>query len=92
MSQEESEFWGKVKQGKKEKKWQNEKQSLDILRQRGIPFKILSEASAHYRVGDYDFWPTTGKFINQRTQEKGRGVFNLLKRLNYEPSQRAAGN
>ena len=78
---EEGEIWGEIKKERQEKKWQNEKKSLDILREKGIEFEVLSEESAHYRVGQFDFWPTTGKFYNQRTAEGGRGVFNLLKRL-----------
>lgn len=78
---EDGEMWAAVHEENKQKKLQNEKQSIAILRKRGIEFKMLSESSAHYRVGDFDFWPTTGKFYNQKTGERGRGVFTLLKKI-----------
>lgn len=74
-------MWGEIKKERQEKKWRNEKLSLDILRERRVEFEVLSEESAHYRVGQFDFWPTTGKFYNQRTGEGGRGVYNLLEKI-----------
>ena len=50
-----------------------------IERLNGIEFVVLSEECKHLRVGAFDFWPSTGKFYNQKTKHKGRGVFNLMK-------------
>lgn len=81
-SEEQLEFeadqWKGYKKERQEKRWQNEKQSLDLLRKNGIHFECLSESVGHYRVGQFDFWPTTGKFINRLTKEAGRGVFKLI--------------
>lgn len=35
-----------------------------------------------------DFWPGTGKWIARDTKRKGRGVFNLLKYIKGEQSER----
>ncbi|CAB4149906.1 hypothetical protein UFOVP558_47 [uncultured Caudovirales phage] len=65
---------------KKEKKKSNLHKSLFILDQAGIPYRMLSDT--HYRVGEWDFWPSTGLFINTRTKKRARGVFNLIKKFN----------
>lgn len=57
----------------------NRERSVLILEERGIEFTRFSES--HLRVGDFDFWPGTGLFINRKTKRDGRGVFNLLKKL-----------
>lgn len=31
-----------------------------------------------FNVGDFDFWPSTGLFINRITKNKGRGINKLL--------------
>ncbi len=64
-----------------EKRRRNEHTSIDLLKSQGIPFKIISAAAKHYRVGDFDFWPSTGKFYNPKTKEVGRGVFHLIKKV-----------
>lgn len=81
MSSDDSEMWAERKQQSKVKKLKNIIGSLYILEERKIEYKILNESLGHYRVIDFDFWPSTGKFYNQKTKEKGRGVFNLIKRL-----------
>lgn len=53
--------------------------SEDILIRRKIPFKKFNED--HFRVGEFDFWPATGLFIHIKTKKRGRGVFNLLKKI-----------
>lgn len=54
----------------------NLKNSLSILDEHGYTLEELSHC--HYRIGDIDFWPSTGKFYNLATGEKGRGVENLI--------------
>lgn len=41
----------------------------------------MSEIAGHYRIGDFDFWPSTGKYMERSTKKTGRGVFNILKKL-----------
>jgi hypothetical protein len=81
MSEEESEFWRKYKEAGKEKKAKNEEYSIWLLKDYGIKFEVLDVYSKHYKVGEFSFWPTTGKFYNPKTGEKGRGVKNLIKKL-----------
>ncbi len=73
------EIFSFLKEENKKKKVLNHKNSIKILEGKGIYFTKLSEY--HYRVGEYDFWPSTGKFLNRKTGTTGRGVFNLLKKL-----------
>ncbi len=79
--EDEGDFWRRFKEQKSKKKKKNVESSLSVLQKRGINYKTLSERSRHYRIGDWNFWPSTGKFHNQKTGVKGRGVFNLIKKL-----------
>lgn len=79
MSEEDSEMWREYREEGRKRRWSNDEKSIALLKQKGIPFKILNKDLSHYRVGDFDFWATTGKFYNQKTGKKGRGVFNLIK-------------
>ena len=74
---EQIEEWRQQKELAKKKKKQNIVNSISILNERGIKYIKFSET--HYRIGDYDFWPSTGKYWNKKINEKGRGIFNLLK-------------
>jgi len=73
------EIFADMKQESKERKAINRTGSEDILIQRGIPFKKFTED--HFRVGEWNFWPATGLFIHVTLNKRGRGVFNLIKRL-----------
>src|SRR5437868_15266330 len=44
-------------------------------------FKELSDFPYHWRIGSYDYWPTTSRFMNRETRYKGRGFENLLNKL-----------
>lgn len=71
------EIFKAYKEERREKKTLNAISSEDILIQRKVPFKKFT--CDHFRVGEYDFWPATGLFMNVKTKKRGRGVFNLLK-------------
>lgn len=75
---EDGEMWRAIHEDVKAKKRSNEKSSISLLIANNIPFKLLSADSSHYRVGDFDYWPTTGLFYNQKTKRKGRGVKKLI--------------
>lgn len=68
-----------LKEESKAKKLSNAESSRYMLLNSGIKFKDLSDT--HLRVGDFDFWPSTGLFINIKTKKRGRGVFNLIKKI-----------
>lgn len=44
-------------------------------------FDIQECTYCHYKIDGWDFWPTTGKFYNSKTDVKGRGVFDLIRKL-----------
>lgn len=60
----------------KKRKLQNHCRALEALRAHHIPIKILGPH--HYRVGRFDFWPSTGKYLNRETKKYGRGLMNLI--------------
>lgn len=72
-----SEYWEDRKSWLNEKKQNNLNQSIQIIENKNIEYKKLSDT--HYRVKNYDFYPTTGLYINITTKKRGRGVFNLIK-------------
>lgn len=76
---EDGEMWAEIRADSQKKRWENVEKSLQILYSKGFPVKVINEPTAHYRVEGWDFWPTTGKFYNSKTKQKGRGVFNLIK-------------
>ena len=51
----------------------------NFLKKHHIQFEQFTDA--HLRVGEWDFWPGTGKFKHMRTGESGRGIENLVKRV-----------
>lgn len=69
---------------KKAKKESNLQDSLATLRARGHSYTQLSDS--HFRVGGYDFWPSTGKWKRVGAKAGGRGILGLLVKL--EPKKR----
>lgn len=80
---EETEMWGDRRKERQEKKQSNHESSIAILKRSGIPFQTM-KGSVHYKIGKWNFWPSTGKFWNEETDQKGRGVFNLINKIRYE--------
>lgn len=78
---DEGEIWNAYKEGRRLKRWKNKEQSLDVLRANSIIAVELNASCAHYRVAEYDFWPTTGKWRNQKTGDAGRGVLLLIAKI-----------
>ena len=66
------------------KRGDNKTRSTELLKERGINFQSNNHG-VHLVVRHndviYDFYPSTGLYINRATKKKGRGVFNLLKKL-----------
>lgn len=60
--------------------------SLDILDRNEIDYKILSKNGPHILVEEFDYWASTGLFINRKTKKRGRGIFNLLRIINESKS------
>ena len=55
--------------------------SLKSLRDAGIEYQDIGSA---LRIGDFDFWPTTGAFFNRKTRESNCGVKELIKIIKNE--------
>lgn len=77
--QEEQVDWAEYKKERREKKKQNLEYTTALLNKRKIEYQVLNPSYGHYRIGEYDLWATTGKFLHRPTGETGRGIFNLLK-------------
>lgn len=69
---------------KKDKKQSNLEFSTNKLKEENIHF-TSHNSGYHLVVEDvFDFWPTTGKFINRETGASGRGVSNIINILREE--------
>lgn len=85
------EDWAEYKEERKQKKWRNLDWSLKFLQEQGIEYQTLNAGGAHYRVVGVDFWPTTGKFYDNRNGQKGRGVKELLKYIELQNEKEKSG-
>lgn len=75
------EFYRELKAERQQKRASNRQLSVEILKARKIPF-VTNNGGVHLIVCErFDFWPGTGLFIDRTTRERGRGVHNLLKRI-----------
>lgn len=77
-----AEFWRDVKGFYQDKRRTNLQSSTEIIKKAGIPFTSKNNGIHLIVMERWDFWPSTGLFIDRQTKKKGRGVFNLLKRAN----------
>ncbi|MFJ7951564.1 hypothetical protein ACIQZG_08555 [Lysinibacillus sp. NPDC096418] len=80
------EFWRDMKPLQKErnqkKKESDYHSSKRLLKAQKI--QHIEHDNGHFVVADkngvfYDFWATTGLFINRKTKRRGRGIKDLLK-------------
>lgn len=76
------EFWNDVRSVYTAKRKQNTETSTDILLKNNIKFESKNNGAHLIVENRFDFWPSTGLFIERKTNRKCRGVFNLLKILN----------
>lgn len=71
------------KEYKKEKKRDNFKSSIEILKINSILFE--QKSPTHLRIqtgtGYFDFWPSTGKWIRYPDKYTSRGVFRLVRNI-----------
>lgn len=78
------EYWRDMKEARREKRAEFEAsvgmptEKFYAQQVSDAGFKIVQLSEHHYRVGDFDFWPSTGKFMNRKTKRLGRGVSRLL--------------
>jgi len=58
--------------------------SVLVLQAQGIKFTVLNQNGPHLRVGAFDFWPSTGRFVHRATKRWGRTLEGLLALLKKE--------
>jgi hypothetical protein len=79
-------MWRDHHKARQEKRGENRDASQQLLQDHGVAFEVKN-GGAHLIVkGDgsiVDFWPGTGLWLVRESKPvaRGRGVFNLLKRL-----------
>lgn len=79
MASEMGEYWRDVNGFRQNKRRGNMLASTDILSRSGIPFSTHN-GGVHLVVAErWDYWPSTGLFIDRQTKKSGRGIFNLLR-------------
>ena len=69
---------------KEAKKELNQKRLVETMAEielLGLKYTSKNHGS-HLIIGDYNFWPSSGKFQNRKTSKMGQGFYNLLKKLN----------
>lgn len=69
-----------MREESRERRSKNLEDSIQILVQRKVVFERLSQD--HLRIDRWDFWPSTGLYIERATGLRGRGVFQLLRKIN----------
>lgn len=78
-----AEDWAEGKKASQKKRAENQEKSLRLLHDfaalNGLDIKQFS--GSHFRIGEWDYWPSTGKFISQNGGGSGRGIFNLINKL-----------
>lgn len=80
LSSELGDIFKAHREAAKLKKTKNAETAVKLLSEKKVPYVALSEV--HLRVGDFDYWPSTGLFIHTKDKKRGRGIYNLLKKLN----------
>lgn len=76
-----TEMWREVRKAKQEKRAENTLRSTEILVIAGIPF-VSKNNGAHLIVdGRFDFWPSTGLWVERGKTRKNRGIRNLIDRI-----------
>jgi hypothetical protein len=81
MASEMSEFWKDFNCASQGKRHSNLKNSTELLLKSGFPF-VSKNNGVHLIVMDrYDYWPSTGLFIDRLTSRKYRGINQLLKMI-----------
>lgn len=55
-------------------------EAVDALEYAGIEFKIYNNG-VHFKIGSINFYPTTGKWFDEVTKDKGVGIDSLISLL-----------
>lgn len=78
-------LWRDVKETRRERKENYIQHILPALiilwRAKLTKFGLQELNCSHWRIGQFDFWPTTGTFINRITGKRSNGIKKLLNLL-----------
>lgn len=76
-----AENFKEMRENSKVKRAKNLFRSTEIVKESGVKFEVKN-GGYHLVVDDrYDFYPSTGMFIERKTRKTGRGVFKLLEKM-----------
>lgn len=82
------EYWREHKEHKRQRKEEdrerrnkNTEAAMRLLNESGFEYEILNHDPMHILIQNFQFWPTTGTWINQDTGHRGFGIKTLLKML-----------
>lgn len=76
------EIFRAMREHKKETKQARKHWALQVLDDNRIEYQVLSENGPHLRLGEFDFWPSTGVFVHRKIRGlRGVGVKQLMKFL-----------
>ena len=76
------EIWREINEASKKKKEQNYLRSKALLDENKIEY--IEKANWYFMIWNFDFWITTWLFINRVIKKRGRGIFNLLKKISCQ--------
>jgi hypothetical protein len=75
-----TEVYRALRERSQQKRADNREASVKLLRDRGIEFTEHNNG-AHLKIGNIDFYPGTGLWINVKARLKRRGVRGPLRHL-----------
>lgn len=79
MASEMGDYWRDVNSFRQNKRRENMLSSTEILDRANISYSSHN-GGVHLIVAKrWDYWPSTGLFIDRQTKKQGRGIFNLLR-------------
>ena len=68
-----------LKEESKKRRKRNQNRSTSLLDENGIKYESKNGGMHLVVDGSYDFWPSTGKWVNRKNGIYKRGVLNLIK-------------
>ncbi len=73
-----------LKEESRNRKDSNKEYCTNKLNELNIPFKSHNAGIHLVVMGIFDYWPSTGKFINRKNRKSGHGINSLLKQIKLE--------
>jgi hypothetical protein len=80
-----AEVFNAMREDSRQRRKRNYDHAISRLDDIGINYRTLS--NSHLRIGNIDYWPSTGLFIHMKINKKGRGIKNLIKMINSLPRE-----